>query len=69
MTILIDSDLISLMKANSYISDFVNCEIDKMYELQENYVPVSQHFNNLDISVITMFDEKAYRTCQIRLVI
>lgn len=69
MTILIDSDLVTLMKANSYISDFVICEIDKMYDLQENYVPVSQHFNNLDISVITMFDEKAYRTCQIRLVI
>ena len=68
MTILIDSDLVNIMKCNSYISDFVNCEIDKMYDLQENYTSVNQYFNSLDLSIITMLDEKAYRTAYIRLV-
>lgn len=69
MTILIDSDLVNLMKCDSYISDFVNCEIDKMYDLQEKYIPINQYFNKLDLSIITMFDENAFRTCYIRLVI
>ena len=47
MTILIDMDLVVIMKANSYISDFVNCEVDKMYKEEENYKPISQYFSKL----------------------
>ena len=69
MTILIDSDLVSLMKHDSYISDIVNCEIDKMYTFQEKYTPVNLHLQKLDIKIITMLDKEAYRTAYIRLVI
>lgn len=69
MTILIDSDLVSLMQHDSYISDIVNCEIDKMYDLQEKYTPISLHLQKLDINIITMLDKVAYRTAYIRLVI
>ena len=69
MTILIDSDLVTLMEHNSYLKDFVYCEINKMHDKQESYTPVNQYFNSLDISIMTMLDDKAYRTAYIRLVI
>lgn len=68
MKIFIDSDLVSLMNANSYLKDFVYCEIDKISDKQEYYIPIYQHFNDLGINIITDINKN---TCvaYIRLVI
>lgn len=58
MFCLIDSDLMVLCNADSYVRDIVDSEITQVHKLESKYKPVEIHLNRYDIALISYFSNK-----------